>query len=569
MDTKNQKTKHVFLTVSEQSDLVERIKKGVLSSEDQALVIGLIEFNGWLQEGIREKNITINKLQRLFGSKTEKNNKKSSKSSSKKATDGCDSPSESTDVKDSTTETATGMDSSESKEPTEGDSEIKNCINRNSRNHGRNSHEVYKDFDLIKINSKYKAGDPCPADCGGKLKPVEPNMVVRIEAGSMADVKKYELETLRCNKCDLYMDAKLPEAAGNEKYTQKFKAQLCLYKFLLAVPYYRLEKYHEWIGNPLPDSTQFDKVEEVANAIHPIYKHLEQLAANSNLIHADDTRVVIQSLIRQNKEPDYQNSKGQFTTGIVAYYEGQKVHIFYSGRAHAGDNIKKLLSKRAKGLAPPKYMCDALASNMPKALELVAIIMNCLVHGRRNFFEIKKYYPEACSFVLDIFSKVYKNEAEIKGQGLGALDRLKHHQQHSGPIMDQLLGWVNQQLDEKFIEKNSTLGKACQYLRNHWERLTKFLRIEGAPLDNNVVEQALKLQILVRKNSLFYVSDASARISNILLSVIHTCLSSNQNPLDYLTQLQVFRSEMLCAPEKYMPWNYLETIQESNLQIAA
>jgi hypothetical protein len=38
----------------------------------------------------------------------------------------------------------------------------------------------------------------------------------------------------------------------------------------------------------------------------------------------------------------------------------------------------------------------------------------------------------------------------------------------------------------------------------HWELLTLFLREPGAPLDNNIVERALKKSILHRKNSLFY-----------------------------------------------------------------
>jgi hypothetical protein len=36
------------------------------------------------------------------------------------------------------------------------------------------------------------------------------------------------------------------------------------------------------------------------------------------------------------------------------------------------------------------------------------------------------------------------------------------------------------------------LGGAISYLLKHWEKLTLFLRVAGAPLDNNIVEQALK-----------------------------------------------------------------------------
>ena len=52
--------------------------------------------------------------------------------------------------------------------------------------------------------------------------------------------------------------------------------------------------------------------------------------------------------------------------------------------------------------------------------------------------------------------------------------------------MDQLNAWCRQQLDERKVEPNSGLGKAIQYLLNHWHKLTLFLRQPGAPIDNNI-----------------------------------------------------------------------------------
>jgi len=54
------------------------------------------------------------------------------------------------------------------------------------------------------------------------------------------------------------------------------------------------------------------------------------------------------------------------------------------------------------------------------------------------------------------------------------------HQQHSGPVMDQLHQWLTAQLEEKKVEPNSGLGGAIAYLLKYWERLTLFLRQPGA-----------------------------------------------------------------------------------------
>lgn len=38
-----------------------------------------------------------------------------------------------------------------------------------------------------------------------------------------------------------------------------------------------------------------------------------------------------------------------------------------------------------------------------------------------------------------------------------------------------------------------------RYMLKHWNELTQFLRIAGAPLDNNIVERALKIPIRGRR----------------------------------------------------------------------
>jgi transposase len=97
--------------------------------------------------------------------------------------------------------------------------------------------------------------------------------------------------------------------------------------------------------------------------------------------------------------------------------------------------------------------------------------------------------------------------------------------------------WLNRQLDEKLCEPNSDLGSAVTYMLNHWEPLTLFLRVAGAPLDSSIVERALKKAILHRTNSLFYKTQRGARVGDLFRSLIYTCQLSDVNPFDYLTAL--------------------------------
>src|SRR6266545_8176297 len=90
---------------------------------------------------------------------------------------------------------------------------------------------------------------------------------------------------------------------------------------------------------------------------------------------------------------------------------------------------------------------------------------------------------------------------------------------------------------KRLVEPNSGLGEAIGYLLKQWEKLTLFLRKAGVPLDNNIVERALKMAILHRKNSLFYRTRKGAQMGDLFMSLIHTCELNGANAFDFLTEL--------------------------------
>ncbi len=122
--------------------------------------------------------------------------------------------------------------------------------------------------------------------------------------------------------------------------------------------------------------------------------------------------------------------------------------------------------------------------------------------------------------------------------------------------MDELHAWMTKQIDEKLIEPNSGLGQAIAYMSNHWHKLTLFLRVPGAPLDNNICERALKKAILHRKSAMFFKTLNGARVGDLFMSLIYTCELGGIEPFDYLTELQKHAEDLVRAPQQWMPWNY-------------
>jgi hypothetical protein len=217
-------------------------------------------------------------------------------------------------------------------------------------------------------------------------------------------------------------------------------------------------------------------------------------------------------------------------------------------------NLFVVLSQRAKDLGPPLHMSDALERNLPEPLK--TIWGNCLVHARRGFIRVNESFPDEVRHVVEELALVYENEAYTKVQGMSAEERLRFHQEHSGPVMARLKTWMDEQITQKKTEPNSGLGKATQYCRKRWDRLTLFLRHAGAPLDSNLVERMLKRAILHRKNSLFYKTPNGAAAGDLFMSLIATAKLAKVDPFDYLTELLRHPEEIAADPSQWLPWNY-------------
>ncbi len=249
---------------------------------------------------------------------------------------------------------------------------------------------------------------------------------------------------------------------------------------------------------------------------------------------------------------------GVFTTGVVSRKDGRDIALFFTGKQHAGENLADVLRRRAAELDTPIQMCDALSRNLPQ--ELKVILANCLAHSRRRFVEVVDNFPQECRYVIETLAGVYRHDATAREQRMSPEERLRFHQEKSGPLMADLDRWLVDQIEGRKVEPSSGLGDAITYAIDHWKKLTRFLHVPGAPLDNTVVERALKKSILRRKNSLFYKTRNGARVGDMFTSLIYTCQLARVDPFHYLTEIQKHAAELAANPRDWMPWNYKDTI---------
>jgi hypothetical protein len=546
----------IELDMNDLEDILRRVEAKELRGDDYQTIRTLGTAYIHLLELLKDKNTSISRLRKLlFGEQTEKTAAVLGKLESKS------SP---LPVAEASAESPEAI-------PAANDSQA------SPKSHGRKGAEAYAGGEQIKVRHPSLApGDACPKCGAGTIYETNrPGVLVRFTGQAPLAAKVYSLQKLRCHLCGEIFTAPLPADAASSKYDATAGSMIALLKYGSGMPFNRLEGLQGDLEIPLPASTQWDIVRVFAEHAEPVFAEIIRQAAQGDVIYNDDTTARILELMGKRAKAaafdgkavvDFaedagkksRERRGLFTSGVVSTREGRRIALFFSGRKHAGENLSQVLAKREKELAAPIQMCDALTRNLPA--ELKTIVAHCLAHGRRQFVEVAERFPEECRHVLESLSVVYRNDVVAHDKKLSPAARRHFHQYESGPTMETLHAWLKRQFDQRLVEPNSSLGGAISYMLKHWERLTLFLRVPGAPLDNNICEQALKKAILHRKNALFYKTRRGAHVGDLFMSLIHTCELGGVNPFDYMTELERHAEELSAHPQDWMPWNYRNTL---------
>jgi transposase len=413
-----------------------------------------------------------------------------------------------------------------------------------------------------------KKGQRCP-DCErGNLKKCEPGVFIRVSGHSPLLTTQHLSERVRCGSCEQYFTAELPEevkADGEpgQMYGYSARALMAIYRYFGGLPFHRQESINHLLAISVSASTVFNQCEYVANAANPIFNHLKKVSAEAVSFQTDDTTNRILSAGVEQK-PDRRSGKpkdrkGVYTSGVIGVLEnGREIVLFQTNIGYAGEWLDELLKGR-QSTAPPVIMSDASSNNNPSLLKEYHRSL-CNVHARRGFVEVYRHFPDKVEWFLKKYALIWDNEEKWKD--LPSDSRLSNHAENSLPVLKEMKSWCHSQLESKEVEENSGLGKAMKYFIKHFNGLSLFCRVEGAKVDNNVMESTLKLVIRGRKNSLFHKTQEGADVADVLSSLIATCIKNGVNALDYLTSVQRFSDEVRKNPGQWLPWNYKIALAE-------
>jgi transposase len=161
---------------------------------------------------------------------------------------------------------------------------------------------------------------------------------------------------------------------------------------------------------------------------------------------------------------------------------------------------------------------------------------------------------------LAFIQKLYALEKSIKDQPPD--ERYRRRQQEAKPIIDKLRAWLEKSLPH--VPPQSAIGKALLYLQNQWDRLVRYLDDGHYPIDNNRAENAIRPFTVGRKNWLFANSQAGAKASANLYSLIETAKANGLNPYAYLKVVfkELPNAQSLEAIEALLPWNASKNLDQ-------
>lgn len=428
--------------------------------------------------------------------------------------------------------------------PAEVPSKPKEKANRNHKKHAHGD----ENLPLRPVPHKVAADKICCPNCNIDTVFVQNELSYQLERIAFSIEKlEHQQEKRACPKCKSYIvTAEKPcQPLPGARCGKRLLASVIVHKLSDGLPNYRQCKIFSRDQATIPRSTQCDWIIAASLTLEPLYELYKREVFKSHVIKTDDTEIKIQDRKHKNKI-----RKGKMTP-----YLGDTKHPYtifdFSPTKSFARNIQML--QGFSGFV----QCDAANGFDEVFRDGTKTEVGCNTHSRRRYSEAITVAPLDCKQILDIYTALYRIEAEVKGKK--AQEILYARQTRSRSLFDQLRTKLLHLKDT--LNPSHLLMDAVNYTLNHWTALTEYLDDPHLSICNNEAERSIKDFVLCRKNFLFAGSDAGGRAAAIHLSFIVSCNRNNIDPVAYLTDVLGRINDMKTSElEQLLPdrWRPLE-----------
>lgn len=354
---------------------------------------------------------------------------------------------------------------------------------------------------------------------------------------------------------------------GN-KYDTSVAAEIITGKYGYHLPLYRLQDYFAGTGWVPARSTQCHLLAQTHFVLEPLLDEFKRQVQNDSVVGTDETRL---TLLYPKVLPAFDLTDPKQRRMHEVFEEAlakQKPSI--SGRmwAYRGTNVKLnvfdfTVSRHRDG--PELFFKNyggTLVGDCWSGFEAIAVASGgaivraaCNAHARRKI-EDSSAYPDERKQWLAWYHALY--DIEDRARNITAEQRLALRQSEAVPIWSEIKQWLvdANERTANVILPQSDLGKAVQYVRNHFDELRRYLADPQVPIDNNLTEQLMKQVAIGRKNWLFAGSVAGGERAAGFLTLVSSAL---RNGLDVWHYVKDTLDRLLAGSTDYaslLPWNW-------------
>lgn len=373
---------------------------------------------------------------------------------------------------------------------------------------------------------------------------------------------EYVATTFGCPVCkdtedpQFIKDDAAPKALIEGSYASPSLAAWAFYqKFVMSIPFYRLEKSFEELGAKISRTSMANwAVQCNGRYFKPMTDYFHRKLLERQFIMMDETPIQVLN------EPDKRPESKSYVWLMRSGEDGLPQIVYYSySPSRSGETAVKLL----EGVKSGTYlMCDGY-SGYSRLKDIKRC--TCYAHIRRYLYEAipadhgNDLTHPAVQGVM-YCNKLFEYERRYAEKGLSARQRHNRRLKDEKPVIEAFLAWA----DAQPVTGNGRLSKAITYIRNRRSFMMTFLEDGRCSLSNNPSENSIRPITVGRKNWLFSSSVEGAEASMGIYTIVEMAKLHGLSQYKYLEYLLEHRPSSKMTDEeldKLAPWN--EEVQKA------
>jgi len=262
------------------------------------------------------------------------------------------------------------------------------------------------------------------------------------------------------------------------------------------------------------------------------------------------------------------------------------IRFFRTHVGSVGNLLTKVLESRNPKAGGVIFQGDLSNANLPSPAireSSKLAVAGCGAHARRPFWRHRDDDEGFCYFMLRGFLKLSRLEAKIDEKGRTRANVLRIRGRYGRLIWQALrnrciaatTGQIPgpatypRGITPDIWPPNTELNRAAQYLINHFEELTLYLRHPELEYTNNARERALRIEKCMLASSKFRKTKRGRVTLDILRTINATCTAAGVDLTDYLRFVFKHADELHDRPEDFTPFKFARRLDPKISTVSA